>query len=174
MTGRLRARSTSHAVAFKGVVRRIRCFRVSDLFDAAGHRADISILLSSRHRRFVHVGTRACIETVRLHRCSGLSAVRETSHSKSLREVSTSRPSWRRAVPFAYSGSCVAWGIPFEVGRPVILGDQPLTVEICRPRLDISYSYMHLTVVRVPSTRMDLSLPCEESVSWRSTRQIMS
>lgn len=22
------------------------------------------------------------------------------------------------ALPFAHSGSCVAWGIPFEIGRP--------------------------------------------------------
>ncbi|MER9664080.1 hypothetical protein [Mesorhizobium sp. M0159] len=26
-----------------------------------------------------------------------------------------------KAVPFAHSGSCVAWGIPFEIGRPVLL-----------------------------------------------------
>ncbi|CDX24951.1 conserved hypothetical protein [Mesorhizobium plurifarium] len=35
-----------------------------------------------------------------------------------------------QAAPFAHSGSCVAWGIPFEIGRPLLLKEGVVTVEI--------------------------------------------
>ena len=38
------------------------------------------------------------------------------------------------ALDAAPSGSCVCWGIPFEIGEPVILADRPVTVEIAPPR----------------------------------------
>ena len=34
------------------------------------------------------------------------------------------------ALAAAPSGSCVCWGIPFEIGEPVILSDRPVSVEI--------------------------------------------
>ncbi|RWP86664.1 MAG: hypothetical protein EOR12_21645 [Mesorhizobium sp.] len=33
-------------------------------------------------------------------------------------------------MPFAHSGSCVVWGIPFEIEHPVFLTDQAITVKI--------------------------------------------
>ncbi|MEI9418895.1 CehA/McbA family metallohydrolase [Mesorhizobium sp. Cs1321R2N1] len=52
-----------------------------------------------------------------------------------------------QAIPFAHSGSCVAWGIPFEVGRPVFLRDQPLTVEIS-PTTARWFVFLHASGVR--------------------------
>ncbi len=36
----------------------------------------------------------------------------------------------KNAVEFALSGSCVGWGIPFEVGDPVWIKNQPVTVSL--------------------------------------------
>ncbi|MER9560301.1 hypothetical protein, partial [Mesorhizobium sp. M0323] len=34
------------------------------------------------------------------------------------------------ALPFAHSDTCVAWGIPFQIGRPIVLRNIPLEVQI--------------------------------------------
>ncbi|THK35187.1 hypothetical protein EHS39_26415 [Ensifer sp. MPMI2T] len=51
------------------------------------------------------------------------------------------------AAPFAHVGSCVAWGIPFEVGRPVFLKAQPLTVNIS-PTTAQWFVFLHASDVR--------------------------
>ena len=47
-------------------------------------------------------------------------------------EVATAGPSDRMvaALAAALSGSCVCWGIPFEISEPVILSDRPVSVTV--------------------------------------------
>ncbi|MER9222957.1 CehA/McbA family metallohydrolase [Mesorhizobium sp. M0644] len=52
-----------------------------------------------------------------------------------------------QAAPFAHSGSCVAWGIPFEIGRPIFLKDQAVTVEIS-PTAARWFVFLHASDVR--------------------------
>ncbi|MER9390240.1 hypothetical protein [Mesorhizobium sp. M0435] len=52
-----------------------------------------------------------------------------------------------QAAPFAHSGSCVSWGIPFEVGRPVFLRDQAITVEIA-PTSARWFVFLHASDIR--------------------------
>ncbi|TIR04260.1 MAG: hypothetical protein E5X37_30030 [Mesorhizobium sp.] len=51
------------------------------------------------------------------------------------RELST-------AIPFAHSGSCVAWGISFEVGRPVVLRGSPVEIKI-EPTTGTWFVFLH-------------------------------
>ncbi|TIT34478.1 MAG: hypothetical protein E5W78_10600, partial [Mesorhizobium sp.] len=52
-----------------------------------------------------------------------------------------------KALPSAHSGSCVAWGIPFEIGRPVLLRDQPVTVTIS-PATAQWFVFLHTSDIR--------------------------
>ncbi|MER8950004.1 hypothetical protein [Mesorhizobium sp. M0809] len=52
-----------------------------------------------------------------------------------------------KAVPFAHSGSSVAWGIPFEIGRPVLLRDQAVTVRIS-PTAAQWFVFLHTSNIR--------------------------
>lgn len=52
-----------------------------------------------------------------------------------------------RAAPFAHSGSCVAWGIPFEIGRPVFLKDRAVTVKIASTAAQW-FVFLHASDVR--------------------------
>ncbi|ESY85863.1 hypothetical protein X741_33310 [Mesorhizobium sp. LNHC229A00] len=52
-----------------------------------------------------------------------------------------------KAVPFAHSGSCVAWGIPFEIGNPVFLRDQAVMVKIS-PTTARWFVFLHTSDIR--------------------------
>ncbi|MER9664266.1 CehA/McbA family metallohydrolase [Mesorhizobium sp. M0159] len=52
-----------------------------------------------------------------------------------------------KALPFAHSDSCVAWGIPFEIGRPVLLRDQPVTVAISQTTAQW-FVFLHTSDIR--------------------------
>lgn len=77
-----------------------------------------------------------------------------------------------KAVPFAHSGSCVAWGIPFKIGNPVFLRDQAVTVQI-PPTTARWLVFLHASYIRPPPPDQNrLFLPCEEScvLPWPRAR----
>ncbi|MET2832852.1 CehA/McbA family metallohydrolase [Mesorhizobium shangrilense] len=52
-----------------------------------------------------------------------------------------------QAVPFAHSGACVAWGIPFEIERPIFLHDQRTTIRIAST-LARWFVFLHASDIR--------------------------
>lgn len=46
------------------------------------------------------------------------------------------------AVGFAHRNTCIAWGIPFEIGRPVVLRNEPIALPIA-PTKAAWFVFMH-------------------------------
>jgi hypothetical protein len=55
----------------------------------------------------------------------------------------------KEALEHAPSGACVGWGIPFTVGRVVLLNDQPVAVD-CQPTRAQWLVFMHTSDIRPP------------------------
>jgi hypothetical protein len=60
----------------------------------------------------------------------------------------------RANVKAAPTGSCVAWGLPFHVGKPVIIKDEPVTVKIAPTRAEWLV-FMHTSDLRKQETNED-------------------
>ena len=63
----------------------------------------------------------------------------------------------RDGLEFAHHGKCVAWGVPFDIGRPVVIHDAPVQIAVqpCKARWLV---FLHTSDVRTDRTGEPASL----------------